>query len=309
MPGEGLLGGIIGGSIGAVGGAIQAAQNRKDTANTQRDVRRGVDVGSAQTARSIANIMSSKEYLTGANFIRSMFGIQGSASEDIARQLGGEFGNRVMLGGDLGPGGKGGAAAGFLHGTDFQTRMGESAKTILSGNLAAINGEVPTFGGLDPLSQDFVKNLRVSQAQRGLEPSMAAGAGEAAGLASFRTQMQEQMLPQLMALAENPARMRQGYETGNMSREVYRAGAGGVAYGQANQSLFGSGGNILGGMFQGGAAGFGAGTAVGNGMAVAGAQQNYYNALAARQQQQPYSIEDLLGGQGALIGGAFAARG
>jgi hypothetical protein len=308
MPGEGLLGGVIGGTIGAIGGAISAARQRKDVANTQRDVRRGVDLAQAETARSVGNIMTSKEYLTGANFIRSMFGIQGSAAEDVMRQVTGEFGQRQMLGSDLGPGGKGGKYAGFLHGTDFQNQILESGRTLMTENLKAVSDQVPTFGGLDPLSQDFVKNLRVSQAQRGLEPSMAAGAGEAAGLASFRTQMQSQMLPQLMALAENPASLRQRYESGNLQRDVYRAGAGGVAYGQANQSLFGSGPSVLEGMFQGGAAGFGAGVAQGNGMQVANAQEAYYNSLHPRS-SAPFSLEDLQGAQGALYGGAFAAGG
>lgn len=259
MPGEGLLGGVIGGAIGAVGGAISAARQRKDIANTQRDITRGVDLAGELTGRSVGNIMTSKEYLTGANFIRSMFGIQGNIGSDIQRQVQGEFGNSLREGGVFGN----------LQ-QENQKYYGKSGQTVMTENLAAVGGEVPTFGGMDPLSQDFAKNLRASQSVRGLEPSMAAGAGEAAGLSSFRFQMQEQMLPQLMALAEAPANLRARYEGNNLQREVYRAGKGAVAYGQANSSLFGSGPSALEGMFQGGAAGFAAGSAVGNGIAATG---------------------------------------
>jgi hypothetical protein len=252
---------LIGGTIGAIGGAISAARQRKDIANTQRDVRRGVDLAGELTSRSVGNIMTSKEYLTGANFIRSMFGVQGNIGEDIQRQVQGEFGNSLRTGGTI---------VDRDLTAENQKYYGRSGQQVMTENLAAVGGEVPTFGGMDPLSQDFVKNLRASQSSRGLEISMAAGAGEAAGLSSFRFQMQEQMLPQLMALAEAPANLRARYEGGNLQREVYRAGAGAVAYGQANQSLFGSGPSALEGMFQGGAAGFAAGSAAGNGIAATG---------------------------------------
>jgi len=258
MPGElGLIGGVIGGIGGAIGGAVTAAQQRKDQARTQRDVRAGVQVGTAETARSIGNIMTSKEYLTGANFIRSMFGIQGSAADDVMRQVNGEF-NPRDINAATGPGSISGTTR-----TAYKSLGGIDAGVLMSENLRAVAGQVPTFGGLDPLSQDFVKNLRVAQAARGLE-GQAAGAGEAAGLASFRVQLQSQMLPQLMALAENPASLRAKYETGNLQRDVYRAGAGAVAYGQANPNLLFSP-SVLGEAMKGGASGFALGSSIGGG--------------------------------------------
>lgn len=207
-----IIGGAIGGTAGAIGGYLQARQRGKQIRHLRRRIQAGVDVGVGESARSVANIMSSPEYLTGANFVRSIFGLGDSAPEVQAR----------------------------MHG-EFGTDVGQWTTDTLRRNERLGHQNFLTTDAmgspLDILGQDFVKSLRVAQSVRGMEPSAAAGAAEAAGLAGFRAQMRMQLVPQLMALAEGPAALRAKYEGGYLNRNVYRMTAGAAAYGQAQPEL------------------------------------------------------------------------
>lgn len=241
MPGElGLVGGVIGG----IGGAIEAQKRASDIRETRRDVVRGTNMATMTTARQVAGVLGSAEYLTGANFLRSMFGIQGNAADDIQNQLTGAFGSTLLKG----TAGKLGLSGGAKN------QLPESANEYLASVLPGVKSRLPSYNAMDPLSADFVKNLRVAQAQRGLESSAAGGAAEASGLASFRAQLQMQLLPQLMSLAENPLSLRNRYEGGNLQRDVFATTRGAVAYGQANPGLM-SEGSVVGGALQGVASG------------------------------------------------------
>jgi hypothetical protein len=248
-----IVGSAIGATTGAISGAIEAAQRAKEIRQTKRNVRGGIDIGVAESARSVGNIMSTKEYLTAANFIRGFFGIQGDASGDVMNQVQGEFGAPHM-----------GAESSTSKADRGRAMMGATASEQIAANLAANQGAGSQFlsgGGMNSMEQDFVKNLRVSQAARGIEMGAAAGAGEAAGLASFKTQIQMQLVPQLMALAEMPAASRAKYEGSYLNRNVFSSTGGGVAYGQANPDL-----NFEGSWFTGAAKGFSAGAAQGAAM-------------------------------------------
>jgi hypothetical protein len=235
-----MYGALVGGTVGAIGGGISgyldAKQRTKQTRHLRRRIQEGVNLGEVEGARSVGNILSSSEYLTGANWLRSFFGL-GDAASEVAQKWRGEFGSGA-------------------HGSD-----------ALSNNLRA--GGHRTFTGtdaqgapLDALSLDFVKSLRAAQSARGLEPSMAAGAAEAAGLSSFRAQMQAQLLPQLMQLAEGPASLRAKYEAGHLGRNVFRMTGGAAMYGQANPELAFTP-NTFSHAVQGAVSGFSAGSGIG----------------------------------------------
>lgn len=249
-----LIGGGVGSIVGGIAGAFEAAQRAKEIRATKRNVRGGIDIGAAEMARSAANIMTSKEYLTASNFIRGMFGL-GDVSGEIGQKLLGEYGAPHM-----------GAQSTTKKAARARAVMGADANEVLAQGLAANAGAGTQFtqgGTLTPLETDFLKNLRAAQAARGIEMSAAAGAGEAAGLAAFRTQIQMQMVPQLMALAEAPAAMRAKYEGSYLSRNVFYNTGGAVAYGQAQPGLAHEG-SVLVGAMKGGAAGFAQGLSIGN---------------------------------------------
>lgn len=245
-----LLGAGIGGVAGAIGGAFEGAQQAREAKRVRRRVRTGIDLGVEESARSTANIMSSKEYLTAANFIRGMFGL-GDVSSDVAGQVQGEYGT-----GALG-----------------SSRDRLSAGSVLGTNLernAGAGSEFTSGGSLTPLETNFLKNLQAAQASRGIHMSAAAGAGEAAGLAAFRTQIQMQMVPQLLALAEAPAAMRAKYEGSSLARNVFQVTGGAAAYGQAQPEL-GFAGSALSGAFKGLASGAAMGANIGGGISAIGA--------------------------------------
>jgi hypothetical protein len=248
---EGIVGGAIGGTAGAIGGMIEARQRQHDIRKLRRNISTGVNIGTAEAARSVGNIMSSREYLTGANFIRSFFGL-GDTTNEIAGKVQGEFGENYLY-----PSFKGSAQLG-----------GASGGRVIADNLALgagqFMGKDSQGNPLDALSTDFVKSLRAAQAARGLDYSQAAGAAEAAGLAGFRAQMQAQLVPQLMALAEGPASYRQKYESGYLNRNVFQQTQGAAVYGQANPDLAFTP-NIFAEGFKGLAAGYAAGSAAGGG--------------------------------------------
>lgn len=236
---EQLVGGLIGGTAGAIGGYLEAKQRKKQTRHLRQRIQAGVDIGTGEAARSVANTMSSSEYLTGANFIRSMFGL-GDTAPEVRGKLQGEFGLGVT-------------------GPWAEDTLANNARTQPHQNFM---GQDAMGNPLDILGLDFVKSLRQAQSVRGLEPSAAAGAAEAAGLAGFRAQMRMQLVPQLMALAEGPAALRQKYEGGYLNRNVYQMTGGAAAYGQANPELAFTP-NSLGAAFSGFGAGFAQGSGIG----------------------------------------------
>lgn len=252
---EALIGGGIGSIVGSIAGAVQAAERAREIRSTKREVRAGIDIGTAELARSTANVMTSKEYITASNFIRGMFGIGEVTGRDIWSKVQGEYGDLHMAG-----------ASTTGEAKKSKAMMGADANVILQRGLAENLGAGAQFanqGTLSPLETDFLKNLRAAQAARGIEMSAAAGAGEAAGLASFKTQIQMQMLPQLMALAEAPMAMRAKYEGNYLGRGVAYATGGAASFGQANPGLINEGSWFTGAM-AGGAAGFAQGASIGN---------------------------------------------
>lgn len=270
---EALIGAGIGSIAGGVAGAFQAAERAREIRRTKRDVRAGIDIGSAEMARSAANIMTSKEYLTAANFIRGMFGL-GDVSGEIRGKLLGEYGAPHM-----------GAQSTTKQSAKARAVMGADANTVLEQQLALNAGAGTQFtqgGTMTPLETDFLKNLRAAQAARGIEMSAAAGAGEAAGLAAFRTQIQMQMVPQLMALAEAPAAMRAKYEGSYLGRNTFYATGGAVAYGQAQPGLAHEGSWLTGAM-SGAAAGAAQGASIGNLFGGAGGGGNAWGKMGAQE--------------------------
>lgn len=267
MPGDpysSIVGGVIGGTAGAIGGYLEARQRGKQIRHLRKRIQAGVDIGVGETARSVANTMSSAEYLTGANFIRSMFGLGDSAPE-----------TRGKLQGEFGLGVTGPWVEDTLHNNMDNPNMRVGHQNFM--------GQDAMGNPLDILGLDFVKSLRAAQSVRGIEPSAAAGAAEAAGLAGFRAQMRMQLVPQLMALAEGPAALRAKYEGGNLARGVYRSSAGAAAYGQANPELAFTP-NSLGAAFSGFGAGFAQGSGIGGSFGGGG------------------------GGGGSLLGGLFGGQ-
>lgn len=105
----------------------------------------------------------------------------------------------------------------------------------------------------DTLTADFVKGLRAAQTSRGLFESQAAGAGEAAGLASFRANLQAQLLPQLFGLAEGPTRLRSTYEPGFIQSGILSRTGGQSSFGPSAGVGAATGG--LAGLFSGAALG------------------------------------------------------
>jgi hypothetical protein len=87
-----LVGGTIGAGVGAIGGLISGFAQRAAANDLRKQIRGGILGGQADTARQVAGIVGSREYLTGSNFIRGIFGIQGDARSDLARQLEGIYG-------------------------------------------------------------------------------------------------------------------------------------------------------------------------------------------------------------------------
>jgi hypothetical protein len=120
-------------------------------------------------------------------------------------------------------------------------------------------------GPADVLSQDFAKQIQTAQAARGLYSSQAGAAAEASGLAAHRTQLQMQMLPMLLQLAENPLRMSQTYGTANLQTGVFANTGGQAVYGQVNPATFGGAGAMAGAL-SGGIAGFTGGLQAGMGL-------------------------------------------
>lgn len=227
---------LIGAAVGAVAQGIQAQQAKRAASKIRRRVRRGIAAGEAQAARSLGTTLSSPEFLTATNFIRSFFGIKSDPTSDLLGTLRGEFGDVL---------------------DKERAGLGDT-KERFARNAAA----VPTFQGgtgpLDTLSQDFAKGLRQAQASRGLLQSQAGAAAAASGLTAFRTNLQIGLLPQLLNLAERPSRLRGAVENQFISKEVARATGGAASFGQATPLAVGGGGfgaGAITGAIQGGAAG------------------------------------------------------
>jgi hypothetical protein len=232
----GLISGVAGGAFGAIGGAFQSRNRNKMLRKIRRQVREGISSAERITARSTFGIMSTPEWLTARNFIRSFYGI--SPAQDQSKALLGrvteEFGEEATEG---------------LKGKDLSARFSQV------GRFAA---------PVDVLAEDFQKGLRQAQAVRGLTFSQASASAEASGLAAFRAQLQTKMLPQLFGLAEAPAALRARFEPGNLQREVFRATGGAVAFGQAQPGL-GQESSTIGSALSGFAQGFGGGASIGLG--------------------------------------------
>jgi len=231
-----LGGGLLGGAFSAIGGAFQSRSRNKMLRQIRRQVREGIAAGERTTARSVYGIMSTPEWLTARNFIRSFYGI--SPAKDQSQALLGriteEFGE---------------APTESLRGKDLSARFSQV------GRYAA---------PMDVLTEDFQKGLRQAQAARGLTYSQAGASAEASGLAAFRAKLQMQMLPQLFGIAEAPAALRAKYEPGHLAREVFRTTGGAVAYGQAQPGLAQES-DVLGSAMSGFAQGFGGGSSMGLG--------------------------------------------
>lgn len=232
-----LGGGLAGGIFSSIGGALQASKRNKMLQQIRRQVREGISTAERTTARSTYGIMSTPEWLTAQNFIRSFYGI--SPAQDQSKALLGRV----------------------------QEEFGEEATKSLEGkDLSARFSQVGRFAApIDVLSADFQKGLRQAQAVRGLTYSEASASAEASGLAAFRAQMQMKMLPQLFGLAEAPAALRAKYEPGQLQKEVFRATGGAVAYGQAQPGLAQES-DVLGAGMSGFAQGFGGGASMGLGL-------------------------------------------
>lgn len=242
--------GLVGGVVGAVGNIIQTYEQKKQMAKIRKQVRRGVSAGEDVTARSVGGILTSPEYLTAQNFVRSFYGIGAGNVGDVRGALGAEFGGR-----DVG---------------DVESRYARG--TVLAGN----------FGQpFDTLTTDFQKGLRQAQAQRGLQDSQVGAGAEASGMAAFRANLQIGLLPQLFNLAEGPASLRAKYEPGNIAREVYRSSGGVAAYGQANPALAGPAG-LIGPALTGAVQGYGAGSQLSTSNQSNSLQNQYLQMLLSR---------------------------
>lgn len=214
--GGGLVGSLVGGTLGAIGNYLQAKQLKKNLSKMRKQVRQGIESAERATAGSVLGTMSTPEWLTARNFIRSFYGISAAKNEaaDVLQRVKTEFG-----GGEVGKKG--------LEGL----QVGES-------QINAALGQAGRFASpIDVLSEDFTKGLRQAQALRGLTYSEASAAGEASGMAAFRSKMQMQMLPYLFQVAEAPAALRAKYEGGHLAREVFYKTGGAVAFGQPNIAL------------------------------------------------------------------------
>ncbi len=85
---------------------------------------------------------------------------------------------------------------------------------------------------LQPLFRDFVAGLGQAQASRGLYSSHAAASAEASGLAALNTQIQMQLLPQLLGLGSYGEELLGQFGPAAAGRYVFQNTGGQVAFGQ-----------------------------------------------------------------------------
>lgn len=228
-----LLGGAVGSVLGTVTGLIQGIEQKRMAKKIRKQIRGGIEAGEFATARQVGTILTSKEYQTASNFLRSFYGLSPLTGGEIGESMLGAFGHRVAS-----------PFASPEHQRAVPVR-GASPEDIafMQQRLAGAGVGVPGTGGrgfgptpggpIDVLSQEFSKGLQQTQAARGLFSSQAAAAAEASGLAGLRAQLQIQMLPQLFELAQAPVAYAQQYQPMNLQKEVFRSTGGAAAYGQA----------------------------------------------------------------------------
>lgn len=320
----GAAGAVLGGSGGLLGGFAQ----KREAGKVRKEVRAGVGVGQAETARQVGTIMSSPEFLAASKMLRGLYGITSDPRSDLFNTLQGVFGPDAMYGrnergygrnaslvqnanGSIAPesmsvwnesylrerfGQRAASAEAALPGVqgrrDYLDRLAKTFGTTsarISGTpltyiapgesdfaaadadvarqeaaIGTYNDAADVFGGgapMDTLTQDFVKGIRAAQSARGLYTSQVGAAQEASGLAAFRAQLQLNMLPQLLELAQAPVAMGQQYGEANLARNVFSRTGGRATYGQQVSGAYG--GSPLGSAIMSGTSGLFSGASLG----------------------------------------------
>jgi hypothetical protein len=300
-----LVGGGVGAIVGAIGGYLEQKAANTEISRTKAKIRGGVLTGMAESARSTAGIMTTPEWLTATNFVRSFYGIKGVDAAELRGRVTDEYGTQAMEGIT---GGKGNTGYRYLN----QGKHGDllSANEVLSdesfNEAASKIGSTPGGMPMDVLSAEFQKQINQSLSSRGLNASAIGGAAEASGLAGLRANMQMQMLPALFNIAEAPAALRAKYEHSHLTRGVFYTTGGVAAYGQGMGSALMQGstaGAALSGAVAGFAAGSGAGGAISQGFANRQQQAGLDQARARQQLAAPDASIDPV--YGSLFGPAW----
>lgn len=344
----GLYGAAIGGTLGAVGGVFSGMAKAEAADKLRKEVRRGVAIGEATTLRETAGILGSQAWQGAADWIRSLYGIQGDYKLDMAKQLESLYGpdaftgwgaratahNQAFLQRTLGPearfqverenieqalesirnrpevenvidmstvknalniGSQRGLDETFMYyggqGREQVIKALEDRLKVTTGNIERLRDEdmrrteelrartgeadrrTAAYGAqamatgesaLDPLTRQFTKSLMQAQTARGLYSSHAAASAEASGLAALRAQMQAQMLPQLLGLAQAPSTIAKNLEPANLARNVFMSTGGGAAYGVPNPAAISASAGTE--MLAGGFSGFAQGAMLGAGL-------------------------------------------